>query len=297
MTKLSVAIATYNEEKNIERCLKSVSFADEIVVVDESSIDKTAEIAKMLGAKVFKVKKEENFHNTKQTAIEKCTSDWILVMDADEEVSKELKSEIQATIESNTDFSGFEIPRRNKIFGKWFGHTGFYPDYQVRLFKKGKGKQPGKSFHEMIEVSGDRGKLTNDLLHYHYTSIDQFVTRLNRYTTNDANYLLSKGEKVVWSDSIKFPTDEFLKRFFFWEGYKDGLHGLMLSLLQALSRAVVFAKMWEAQGFFEYQGSDFLGDVKMEGQKVKADLDHYLIQTTKNPAKKLSLKLKRKLNI
>lgn len=302
MKKLSVAIATYNEQENIARCLESVKWADEIIVCDEGSSDKTVEIVKKYTSKVLTNTHTDRptFHQTKQKAIAKCTGEWILSIDADEEISPQLKEEIQKTISdtsATSQFNGYRFPRKSQIFGHWMAHTGWYPDYQVKLFKNGQGGYEAKSIHEQIAVTGEIGTFASDLWHYHYKSVEQFIGRLNRYTTDDAQFLIAKGQKVVWTDAIKFPADELFKRFFFWQGYLDGLHGLVLSLLQALNRLVVFAKMWESQSFFEHSDPNFVLQVENQVKILAHDYRHYLAMYTKNPAKKLALRLRNKLNV
>ncbi len=294
MTKISVAILTFNEEKNIAACLDSVSqLADEIVLVDEKSSDKTVTIAKKYTSKIFFVDHEVNFHKHKQIAFDKCTGDWIFQIDADERVTPDLAAEIKKVV-ANGAFSGYEIPRKNIIFGKWIAHTGWYPDYQVRLFQHGKGQLTTQSNHEQIKVDEPVGKLSADLLHEHYHSIEQFIDRLNRYSGNDAEVLCAAGEKVIWSDALKYPADEFFKRFFLWEGYLDGIHGLVLSLFQAFNRLVVFAKLWEKQKFVETEVNLRAG-VITESKKISKDWYHWLAQTENNPLFKLSYKLKKQL--
>lgn len=289
MTKLSVALTTFNEEKNVKNCLESVKWVNEIVVVDEKSSDKTVEITKKYTNKIFLVDHDPMFHKNKQLALDKCTGNWILQIDADERVTPELKSEIIKTIE-NAMYIGYQIPRKNKIFGKYLEHTGWYPDYQIKLFKNGKGKFLCKSVHELIEIDGEIGTMKSDLLHEHYKSIEQFIDRMNRYTTNDAEFL---DKPVFWTDAIRFPFDEFLQRFFYWEGYKDGLHGLVLSLLQSFSRLIVFAKLWEKQEFFE-TGVDLRAGIINESKKVAKDWYYWLTQTEKNPVKKLLYKIQKR---
>ncbi|MEK7565652.1 MAG: glycosyltransferase family 2 protein [Patescibacteria group bacterium] len=284
--KLSVAIASYNEEKNLARCLESVrQLADEIIVVDEKSSDDTVRIAEKYTDKIFLVDHIPIFHKHKQMALDKCSREWILQIDCDEELSPELKKEIK-----NLDFTAnaYKVPRKNFIFGKWLEHTGWYPDYQIKLVRKNKTHYPCKSVHEDLVVNGEIGTLKSDLLHYHYVSVDQFIDRMNRYTTNDAEFL---NQTVTWSDALKFPLDEFLKRFFYWEGYRDGLHGLVLSLLMALNRLVVFAKLWEKQKFFEYNNKHFLSEFYKEIVKLKSDYKYWQIQVEKNPLKKLMRKI------
>ncbi len=274
MTTLSVALATRNEEKTIGGCLESVKdLASEIEIYDEESTDKTVAKAKKYTKKIFEVSHDAMFHRTKQLAIDKCSGDWILSIDSDEQVGPDLKVEIQKVIQDQGGVAGYQIPRKNQIFGKWLESTGWYPDYQVKLFKRGKGRYPCETVHEQIKIDGPLGTLKSDLLHYHYTSVEQFVDRMNRYTSNDANYLFQKGEKVRWTDAIKLPFDEFLRRYFLWEGYRDGVHGLVLSLLQASNRLIVFAKLWQMQGFA--QGKVDFNEFRMTAQKVGKDFDFW----------------------
>ncbi len=300
-------MATFNEEKNIKDCLESVKWADEMVIVDGTSTDKTVEIASSIGRSASgrkrlktKIIVRENplmFHINKQKAFEAATGDWILYLDADERVDGKLKKEILSAIKKR-GFNGFWIPRKNIIFGKWIKHTGWYPDYQLRLFKKDKAHLPCQSVHEQPKLSGKAGRLKNPLIHYNYQTISQFVERLNRlYTENDKNVFLSGDKKIKWQDSISFPLEEFYKRFFKEKGYRDGLHGLVLSLLQAFSSFVTFAKIWEAQGFKEVKEERFLEKVEREMVKAKKDLEYWFltsrIHKEGSPIKKFFLKFRR----
>lgn len=306
MNKISVALLTFNEEDNVSECLESVKWADEIVVVDEKSSDKTVDIVKKYTKKIHFVDHGSTngqthdtlFHKHKQLALDKCTGDWILQIDADERLTPELAQEIKNVVSGSDNYNGYQFPRKNFIFGKWMEHAGWYPDYQIKLFRRGKGKYPTEiSVHEQIKVDGELGTLNGQLLHSHYRSVSQFVNRLNNYTTNDVQVIFSKGEKVVWSDAIKFPADEFFRRFFLWEGYKDGLHGLVLSLLQSFSRFIVFAKMWEKQSFWEYGDKKFVWEVADQAIKVKKDWNHWLMISEKNPFAKTLRKIKNRLPI
>jgi len=301
MTKLSVILATYNEEKNIGKCLESVRrLADEIVVVDGSSTDKTVAIAKKYTSRIFIRKNLPMFHRNKQLAIEKARGDWILYLDADERVSLPLQREVASVIRAKVKTNGFWVPRKNIIFGKWIKHTGWWPDYQLRLFKKGKAFLPCRSLHEQPKLEGRAGYLKNALIHYNYQTVSQFVSKLNNlYTENDKNVFLKKGKRLYWYDAIRFPTDEFLKRFFGQEGYKDGLHGLVLSLLQAFSALVTFAKIWENYKFREVQKTDFLGKVEKESKAAGRKLMYWFLTSkmegARNPFKKIYFRLKRKV--
>ncbi|MFA6462577.1 MAG: glycosyltransferase family 2 protein [Candidatus Shapirobacteria bacterium] len=185
---ISVAIATYNEENNIERCLNAVSdWVDEIIIVDGNSQDKTIEVAsKFKKVKIIKTTNKPIFHINKNIAIDACTSDWILQLDADEIVTPELKKEIISYLEKNIDDvkqNGFWIPRKNYFLGAFLKKGGQYPDPTIRFYKKGKGRLPCVDVHEQAEIEGAVGWLKNDLEHYADTSFSKYLLRHNRYTT------------------------------------------------------------------------------------------------------------------
>ncbi len=295
MTKLSVAIATFNEEKNIEDCIKSVSFADEIVVVDGQSSDKTAEIAKKMGAKVYSVPNQTLMKKNMKIYIEKATGDWILSLDADERITPELAEEIKRKIENPGEFVAFQIPRKNLYFKKYLEHTGWYPDYQDRLFKKGSGKFPGKNVHEELVVAGPMGKLEHPLEHLHYETVSQWISKLDKYTSYEAQKLINDNRKITWSDSIRFPLSEFLSRFFDRQGFKDGLHGLVLSILMAFYWELVFAKIWEHQKFWQYQSPKFLDEVSLEAKNISREFNHWQMESEDNKLKKFHKKIKNKI--
>ena len=275
MSTLSVVLSVHNEEKLIEEALKSVSrIADEIIVVDNESSDKTAQIAKKYTKSIYEHKNTPNSLNTsKNYGFSKAKGDWILSLDADERVSPELAEEImsslrnfsQSTDVSQTSIDGYWFPRKNIVFGKWIQHGIWYPDKQLRLFRKGKGKFPEKHNHEYLEVTGELGELKNHLVHQNYQTIIQFVDKMNHtYTDNEAEVLLASGKKLEWFDAIRMPVSDFILNFFRRQSYKDGLHGLILSSLQAFYALLVFAKAWERQGFWEYDSKDFARDVRIE---------------------------------
>lgn len=299
MSKISVCLATFNEEKNIKDCLESVKWADEIVIVDGRSTDKTVEIAKKYTSKIIVRENPLMFHINKQKAFEAATGDWILYLDADERVTPALKKEIISNIQHQaSSVNGFWIPRKNIIFGKWMKHTGWWPDHQLRLFRRGKAHLPCKSVHEQPKLSGKAGYLKNPLIHYNYQTVSQYVERLNKlYTENDKNVFLAEDRKIKWQDAIRFPVNEFFKRFFKEKGYQDGLHGLVLSILQSFSALVTFAKIWEEKGFKEEKlpFSDFVVEMKKLGKETTYWLTTTQIKMAKNSIRRFYLKLKRRL--
>ena len=217
--------------------------------------------------------KFNSLNTSKNYGFSKAKGDWILSLDADERVSPELAEEImsslrnfsQSTDVSQTSIDGYWFPRKNIVFGKWIQHGIWYPDKQLRLFRKGKGKFPEKHNHEYLEVTGELGELKNHLVHQNYQTIIQFVDKMNHtYTDNEAEVLLASGKKLEWFDAIRMPVSDFILNFFRRQSYKDGLHGLILSSLQAFYALLVFAKAWERQGFWEYDSKDFARDVRIE---------------------------------
>lgn len=303
MSKLSVVITAYNEGKNMERCLKSLEFADEIVVVDNSSTDDTAKIAKKYTDKVFKQKNDPlNIDIQKNFGFEKASNDWILSIDADEGVSPELANEIKLILSSKSssisEINGFWIPRKNYIFGKWIEHTGWYPDFQLRFFKKGKGKYTSKHVHEDLELDGSSATLTEHIIHYHYESILQFINKHLNYAQNEADTLVEKGYQLSHFDAIRFPVNEFLSRFFARKGYKDGFHGLMLSLLMAFYHLIIFALIWEKKGFRDYKSDNFLKESEDELRKAGKEVMFWItkekLEGIKNPLRKTYEKIKTK---
>lgn len=305
MAKISAVVSAYNEEKNIERCLKSLSFADEIIVVDNSSTDKTQEIAKKYTDKVFtQINDISKIDIQKNFGFEKATSEWILSIDADEVVNSELAAEIQKILSekpsSIENINGFWIPRKNYIFGKWIEHSGWYPDLQLRLFRIGKGKYTAKHVHEDLSLEGEAAELKEHIIHYHYESIMQFVSKTLNYAQNEADTMLEKGYQLSHFDAIRFPLNEFLSRFFARKGYKDGFHGLILSMLMAFYHFIVFTLIWEKKGFRDYKSDDFLKEVNQEFRKSGKDILYWVsrekIEDIKNPIKRTFEKIRTKIN-
>lgn len=298
--KLAVVISAFNEENLIEDCLKSVkNLADEIIFVDNTSLDKTAQIAKNYTDKVFvKPNDPVNLNKNKNFGFSKASSDWILSIDADERVSKELASELKLAI-LKKEFSGYEIPRKNIIFGKWIKHSIWWPDYNLRLFKKGKGSFPENHVHEKLKVEGEVGKLENPLTHFNYQTVSQYINKLNNsYTESESENFIKQGKKINWYDAIRWPADDFLKTFFAHKGYKDGIHGLVLSLLQSFYSLVFFAKVWEKkENFKDMTPDNFLPNVIKEFSRAAKEMKFWIYEALieENPIKKYYYKLKRKI--
>ena len=248
--KLSVVLTTYNEAKNIKDCLDSVKgLADEIVVVDGSSQDKTRQIAKNLGARVFKVKNVPIFHKNKQIAVNKAKYDWILQLDADERVDQPLAKEIKTIIKNKQSKDGYYLPRKNFFLTRFLTKGGQYPDYVIRLFKKGQGSFPCKSVHEQIAIKGSIGYLNHPLIHYSDPDFKRYMTRFNRYTSLDAQALFKTKTKPGLFLGLQYfitkPLFWFLLTFIRHKGFVDGLPGFIFSLMSSLRFPVIFIKLWE----------------------------------------------------
>lgn len=254
MTKISAVINTFNEEKNIERAIKSVEWADEILVCDMYSDDDTAVIAKKLGAKIIFHKRVGFVELARNIAISKAQGDWILVLDADEEIPSDLADKIREIISKDGVVTHVEIPRKNIIFGKALKASMWWPDYNTRLFKKNSVTW-GNKIHSKPKTEGQGLALpaveSHAIIHYHYQSVSQFLQRMDRYTSIQAKELKESGYEFNWKDLITKPLGEFLSRFYVNRGFEDGLHGLALSLLQAFSHFVMYLKVWERKEFSE----------------------------------------------
>lgn len=287
--KVSVVINTFNEEENIKRAMNSVSWADEILVCDMYSSDKTKEVAKELGARIILHKKEGYVEPARNFAISKARNEWILILDADEEIPESLSSEIKKMINKPISSDFVELPRKNIIFNKWIKATGWWPDYHVRFFKKGKVLWNNK-IHEKPETKGLGITLPPEekwaIVHYNYQTVRQFIQRMDRYTQIQANQLRKSGYQFKWQDVFQKPTSEFLSRYFSNKGYKDGLHGLALSFLQSFSFLVLYLKIWEMNGFKEQELG--ITEFENEGKLIGKDINYWINQSVKpNPFKKI----------
>ncbi len=249
LNKISIVIATYNEEKNIERCLISIKdLADEIIIVDGKSTDKTVSIAQKYTDRIYLIDNDPMFHKNKQYALSKATHPWILQLDADEEVSDSLALEIKDTIETKTTFDGYYIPRKNIFLGQWIKKGGLYPDYVVRLLKKNKGHFPALSVHEQIHVDGKVGYLKNNLLHYPYDSIGEYLRKANAYTTLTAYDFQKNNLKTSPINIIRYliwlPLNTSVLIFVRHKGLYDRLPGFIWAVLSGSHHFFAFSKYY-----------------------------------------------------
>lgn len=251
--RLSIVIATYNEEKNIVRCLESIKdIAEEIILVDGSSSDKTVELAKKYTSKIFVVKNEPLFHKNKQFGLDKAEGEWILQLDADEVVSQSLKHEITKTLKQDQGFNGYYLPRKNYFLGKWMKKGGLYPDYLIRLVRKGKAFFPCESVHEQIKVIGPVGWLKNPLYHYPYPSVSDYLVKAGRYTTLTAEELARKNTRINLKNTFKYfffiPLKTFFNIYLKHRGFEDGLAGFVWAFFSSSHFLFAYIKLIEKSG-------------------------------------------------
>lgn len=238
---ISVCVITFNEEVNIEACLESVKWADEIVVIDSFSTDRTKEICLKYTDKFF-AQKWEGFGITKNAAIDKCCGDWIFVIDADERITSDLKDEIQNL---TPQFDAYNIPRKSFFGKKWIKYCGWYPDYTVRLFKRQKARFKEVEVHEALIVDGSVGTLKNPMLHYTYKDVGDFIERMNRYTTLGAKDKHCTSYIRNTLDIIFRPGFTFFKLYILKKGFMQGFYGIIISGLYAVSVFVKYLKIRE----------------------------------------------------
>lgn len=276
---ISVVLATFNEEKNIPDCINSVKdWVDEIIIVDEQSTDKTKEVAEKLGAKVYVEPHEQIFHITKNKAINRAKSDWILQLDADERITGDMKKEILGIL-SNEYFgydnwisplkkninkiiklfpepkalkepaSAYWLPRKNWFLSRYLYNGGQYPDPVIRLFQRGKAILPAKDVHEQMVVKGVTGWLKTDLDHYATPDFSRYLLREDRYSSLQARFYYEEGIKINFVNTIKYlflkPASTFLKIYLRHRGILDGFPGFVFALYSGLHYAFSYMKLWE----------------------------------------------------
>lgn len=242
--KLSAVVITYNEEANITECLQSLAFADEIIVIDSNSADKTVEYARKFTDNIISV--ENTPYGLKRNiGIDKAKGEWILWLDADERVTPELEAEIQGTIADNAAMNAYYINRKSFFITKFIKHCGWYPDYTLRLFKRSTGiKFNDNLVHEKAVYNGSTGRLKNDILHYTDRTFEHYFNKMNNYTTLSAQELFNKGKKAGFLDIILRPHFTFLKMYFLKLGILDGLMGFVLCTLSSIHVLVKYLKLY-----------------------------------------------------
>jgi glycosyltransferase involved in cell wall biosynthesis len=247
---LSAVLITLNEEANLPRTLKSVSWAQEMVVVDSGSTDATVEIARKAGARVF-AEPWKGFAAQKNSAIEHAAGEWILSLDADEEVSPKLAREIQALLAGEPAFSAYRLPRLNHFLGKPLRHGGYWPDPKLRLFRRGSARFAQRPVHETMEATGPVGELKGPLIHHCYPTLEDYIEHMNRYSSAGALMLVDSGcaprslPALLWNALLN-PLATFIYNYFFRLGFLDGREGLLQHLNHSVYIHWKFVKAWRA---------------------------------------------------
>jgi glycosyltransferase involved in cell wall biosynthesis len=275
---ISAIINTRNEEKNIIRCLRSVSpYVDEIVVVDMESTDATESLAKKYTDRIFHHRNTDYVEPARNFAIEKAGGKWILLIDADEIIEEKVGLQLRQLADKQ-EITYYRIPRKNFIFGKWIKYSGWWPDYQIRFFQKG-AVTWSDEIHSIPITEGKGADFPAEesqaFVHYHYSNVEQYIERLNRYTSQEARQRIRVETQFNWKQLITKPVGEFLTRFFVWEGYKDGIHGLALSLLQAFSFLIVELKVWQHFQFVNQENDDFLDESMVLIKKANNEIVYW----------------------
>lgn len=243
---VSVVVIALNEERNIEECLGSARWAREIIVVDAESCDRTVEIAGKFTDKVW-VRRWPGFGPQKNFGIEQASCNWIFILDADERISPELANEIARNIESDvsSEALAFRVPRRNHYYGQWVLSGGVYPDYQIRLFKKGCARYNDVRLHENLIIDGKIGTLQGHLEHYTEREIRDHFRKFGAYTTLSAHEKVKTVRRVRWSDLVLRPLIITFKAYVLKNGFSDGIHGLILSVFAGMFTFVKYCKAWD----------------------------------------------------
>jgi glycosyltransferase involved in cell wall biosynthesis len=244
---VSVTIITLNEGANIDDCLASVGWADDILVVDSHSTDDTVDRAKSRGARVIVRDWPGSYADQKNFAAGQARHDWILSVDADERVTPELAAEIKAAAASGAEIAGYRVPRVTWHLGRWIRTTDWYPDYQLRLYDRRRATWPPRLVHESVRADGRIAYLTNDLQHYAYRDIAHHHEVMNRYTTLAAQQMRDQGRRAGLLDVVLHPPAAFLRNYVLKRGFMDGLPGFIISVMNAQYVFLKFAKLWELQ--------------------------------------------------
>jgi (heptosyl)LPS beta-1,4-glucosyltransferase len=239
--ELTAAVLTRNEEGNLPDCLRSLAWADRLLVLDSFSEDATVELARAAGAAVHQGE-FVNWSVQRNLALELAETPWVLFVDADERVPPELAAEVSEALRANQEArhaggeppAGYWLPRRNYIFGRWVRHAGWSPDHQLRLLYRSRARyDESREVHELVLLDGPEARLTNPLVHYNYATLEQFHAKQRRYAHHQARTLHCRGVRARARNFVLQPLREFNRRYFTWRGYREGWLGLKLSVLMA----------------------------------------------------------------
>lgn len=240
---ISLVIIALDEQDRIERCIRSASFVDDVVVVDSFSKDQTAEVARTAGARVFQ-EKWRGFGPQKRFAVEQAKHDWILSLDADEEISPDLAAEIVEKFSALDPGTGYRMPRLSFHMGRWIRHGGWYPDYQLRLFNRKHSQWSEHTIHERV-VAAKTATLKNQLRHYGFRNLAEQVQTNNRYSSLQSDMDRKNGKKFSLLKLIFKPWSKFMETYFWKLGFLDGMPGFIISVSAAYSAFLRHAKLWE----------------------------------------------------
>jgi glycosyltransferase involved in cell wall biosynthesis len=244
MEKISVTIITKDEERNIRACLESVKWADEIVVVDNGSTDRTLAVCEEYGARTF-LEDWKGYAGQKNSAVEKARNEWVLSLDADEQVSPELRREMEENLAVKPSVDGYWIPRKNFFLGRWVRRCGWYPDLNLRLFRKSQGRFGERAVHERVDIHGETLILTQPLIHQTYRTLADFLQRMDRYSSLAAREMNREGRKFRLADVLLRPPFTFLQMYLLRAGFLEGYDGLVLSVLYSFYTFAKYAKLRE----------------------------------------------------
>lgn len=243
MPKLSVVVLTKNEERNIRDCLERIKWADEIVIIDDFSQDRTLEIAREFTNKIFK-NKMEGFGPQRNFGIDKAQGDWICFFDADDRVSPELREEILNTLK-NPEYNAYQIYQKSNYLGKWIRYCGWYSAV-MKLLKKNKARFTDDKAVEKPIVEGNIGYLKNPVFHLGYPDISTHMRKISLYSKYEAEQMIKKGKRFRWSDLVLRPLTKFIQKYFYLQGYREGIHGFILSIMSSFYVFLIYSLIWES---------------------------------------------------
>ncbi len=245
MEKLSVVIITYNEEDNIGSCLESVKWADEIIILDGFSTDRTVNIARKYTDRIFR-RVWDGYGRQKNNAIAKAANRWILSLDADERVTAQLAEEIMALLQTGQPpMAGYELPFKVFFGDKWVRHSGWFPEFHIRLFRSDKAKFKERLVHEGVQVAGPVGRLHHFVEHFTYRSVSDFIQRMDRYSTLSADAYYKEGRQAGWIETAFRSWFTFFQMYLLKQGFRDGALGFQLAILYSYYTFVKYAKLKE----------------------------------------------------
>lgn len=245
MSRLSVIVITRDEEENIERCLQSVTWADELVVVDSGSTDRTVELARRFTDRVYDTE-WRGYAGTKAYAVDRASHPWVLWLDADEAVTPELAEEIRGVLRgADREVAAYAMPRKAFFLGRWIRRCGWYPDYVTRLFRRDRARFGDQRVHESLVVDGTVRRLRADLLHFTYPTLERAVEKLSRYAVLAAEEMERGGRTAGFGDLVVRPAFRFFQMYVVRLGFLDGVHGLVVCALHSWYVFAKYARLWE----------------------------------------------------